>query len=489
MSMRQLPLPIILHDTDRTEPAGGCRERLVALLGQDLDFHDQDSGYASHNLHSFPAKFPPQLPRKFIASLTNPGDVVLDPMMGSGTTIVEALLAERRGIGFDIDPLAVKACRVKVTPLNVDQAVQVGNRVLHIAMNATGENRGDLQQELERRWDPKTREFIDYWFMPETQIELLALMSEIERIADRRLRAFFEVAFSAIIITKSGGVSLAVDLAHTRPQRARTVVSQTGTTVLRQDLGNASPGRVKILTKTLRPALREFRNRFERNIRSFVWADTGEIPPDIMFGDAQCLPLRDSSVDLVVTSPPYPSNAIDYMRAHKFSLVWMGYPLEELSRERRKYIGGEAVTDVDFERLPDTTAEVVADIAGRDKRKGRVLHRYYSEMTRVLRELHRVLKPGRAAVLVVGSSTMRGRDTNTHTCLADIGGTIGFEVPKIAVRRLDRNRRMLPAGFRVDRASQIQQRMYEEHVIGFYKPDACACESMLEGPSEHREAS
>jgi DNA modification methylase len=77
------------------------RERLVDLLSQDLDFHGRDSGYASHNFHSFPAKFPPQLPRKFIEALTAPGDVVLDPMMGSGTTVLEAFLSGRRGVGVE----------------------------------------------------------------------------------------------------------------------------------------------------------------------------------------------------------------------------------------------------------------------------------------------------------------------------------------------------------------------------------------------------
>jgi DNA modification methylase len=474
MSMHQLPLPISVHDTDGTEPLDGCHDRLVALLGQDLDFHGRDSGYASHSLHSFPARFPPQLPRKFIGSLTNPGDVVLDPMMGSGTTIVEAFLADRCGIGLDIDPLAVKASRVKVSPLSVDQAMQVGNRILELAANAIAGNRGELEQKLETLWDPKTREFIDYWFMPETQIELAALMCEIERIGDSGLRAFLELAFSAIIITKSGGVSLAVDLAHTRPQRAKAVVGHTGTTVLERNLRNTSSRRVRILTKTLRPALQEFRNRFERNVTSFASVALAGTPPGIMFGDAQCLPLADASVDLVVTSPPYPSNAIDYMRAHKFSLVWMGYPIEELGRERRRYIGGEAVTNVGFERLPETTAEIVSEIADRDESKARVLERYYSEMTRVLRELHRVLKPGKAAVVVVGSSTMRGRDTRTHMCLAEIGREVGFQLAKIGVRELDRNRRMLPAGSSVDLASQIQQRMHEEYVIGFYKLHAPA---------------
>jgi len=60
-------------------------ENLSELLQSNLDFHDQKSNYSSHNVHSFPAKFPPQLPKLFIDKLSAPEDVVLDPMVGSGT--------------------------------------------------------------------------------------------------------------------------------------------------------------------------------------------------------------------------------------------------------------------------------------------------------------------------------------------------------------------------------------------------------------------
>lgn len=57
------------------------RQTLITLLSQDLDFHNQDNKYASHDFHAFPAKFPPpQLPAKFIQGLTNTGDIVLDPL-------------------------------------------------------------------------------------------------------------------------------------------------------------------------------------------------------------------------------------------------------------------------------------------------------------------------------------------------------------------------------------------------------------------------
>ena len=68
------------------------------------------------------------------------------------------------------------------------------------------------------------------------------------------------------------------------------------------------------------------------------------------------------------------------------------------------------------------------------------------------------------------SSIMRGRDTETDRSLAEIGEAIGFEIPAIGVRHIDRNKRMMPAGKKIDLDSQIQQRMHEEYVIGFYKP-------------------
>ena len=79
---------------------------LSVILSSDLDFHGAASNYASHSLHAFAAKFPPQLPRVFIEGLTEAGESVLDPMVGSGTTLVEAFLCGRKAIGLDIDPLA-----------------------------------------------------------------------------------------------------------------------------------------------------------------------------------------------------------------------------------------------------------------------------------------------------------------------------------------------------------------------------------------------
>jgi ubiquinone/menaquinone biosynthesis C-methylase UbiE len=95
-------------------------------------------------------------------------------------------------------------------------------------------------------------------------------------------------------------------------------------------------------------------------------------------------------------------------------------------------------------------------------------------MAKTLLEMFRVLKPGKAAIVVVGSSVMRGIDTQVADCLSEIGYGIGFEVAGVGVRKLDRNRRMMPAGFKLNLDSQIQQRMHQEYIIGFEKPETGA---------------
>ncbi len=450
--------------------SAASQSELVALLSGDLDFHDKVSAYASHNYHSFPAKFPPQLPLTFIAGLTNPGDVVLDPMMGSGTTVLEAWLNQRRAIGLDIDPLALRITKVKTSHLNLKDVLTETARVVDNSRKSLLNDRHNLASELSARWDAATREFVNFWFDTETQLELCSLVTQIERVEIPEVRDFLELAFSAIIITKSGGVSLALDLAHTRPHKAKTVLRKSSELQLVAEPTMTSAATPRHLTKYLRSSIEEFEKRVRSNVKGLIPFDESRFPPRILHANSQSIPLPDSSVDLIVTSPPYASNAIDYMRAHKFSLVWLGYSLNELGKKRDEYIGGERTKAFRFEALPNGVTDIVSKISASEKKKGLVLERYFSEMTRVLQEIFRVLKPGHCAIMVVGSSVMRGLDTRTHECLASIGCRIGFQVPRIGLRNLDRNRRMLPASRRIDSSSQIQQRMHQEYIIGFQKP-------------------
>ena len=418
--------------------------RLARLLDQDLSFTGGDRPHPLHAIHAFAAKFPAQLPRHFIEGLSEPGETVLDPMAGSGSTLLEGWLAGRRVVGVDLDPLAARQCRAKTMWVDPQVVEETGQRVL---VNAR--RRAEVDHPLEtfrRELDDATNAFLDYWFLPETQAELAALALEVREETDSVLRNLLEVLFSATIVTKSGGVSRARDLAHSRPHR--------------------------VADKQPRSPFRMFENQVRHASRAFAETpDAGGASGSFIAADSRCLPLAGNSVDLIVTSPPY-ANALDYMRAHKFSLVWLGQEIKELGSLRGKYIGAERQSAQEAEPLPDNAQRVIATLSELDRPKSRVLSRYLLEMRQAIEEMHRVIRPGRAVIIVVGPSTMRGQRIATQEYLAGIAGQVGFGVVGLPERTLDRDRRMMPArwtnGHAIGNAG-IELRLHQEHVIGLVK--------------------
>ena len=436
-------MPSTISASPRTWTASTTRRLLSRVLAEDLNFHDSASNYASHSIHAFAAKFPPQIPRIFIEGLTEPGETVLDPMMGSGTSIVEAFLANRRALGFDIDPLALLICRVKTMPVDFLDASWAGKRIVAVAQRLL-ERPSYLDEIMVKRYDDASREFIDYWFARETQRQLMALLLAIEREKPgERLDAFLKVVFSTIIITKSGGVSLAYDLAHSRPHKVATKAPKDAVKMFEQKLLKCAD----LLSQLPR-------NGKDVLIKQYDCRDT--------------LPLRENSVQLVVTSPPY-ANAIDYMRAHKFSLVWFGEKIKELGFKRSEYIGAERTSGLGNFTFPQQVRRVITSIEVADAKKARVLAKYFVDMNAAISQMQRVLEPGRACIIVVGPSTIRSVEIPTHECLAALAEVTGFEVIDIVPRKLDRNRRMMPAGFKRNHNSQIESRMHEEYIIGLVK--------------------
>ena len=431
-------------------------DSLAALLAGDLGFQfPARQAHPLHALHPFAARFPHGLAGCFIRALTQSGDVVLDPMCGSGVTLLEGWLAGRSVIGADLDPLARRQSVARTTALDGEAVRAAGVAALQQAADlcAGVSHPVNPLDYVRAQMDDATRRFLDYWFFPETQAELAALILAIRAESDSDLKNLLEVVFSSTIVTKSGGVSRAWDLAHTRPHR--------------------------IADKQPRPALRQFEILLNRAAAAYGDLDAASVGrSSVIAADSRRLPLRSGSVNLIVTSPPY-ANALDYMRAHKFSLAWLGHSIPRLSGLRGQYIGAErqavsasALPSAYAGELPASVASVIELLAAKDAAKSRVLHRYFAEMAAAIDEMARVLRPGGAAVIVVGPSIMRGILIPTHQSLADIAAAAGLDVVAVAPRSLDRDRRMMPAraGSRADAASGIELRQYTEYVIGAIKP-------------------
>ena len=417
--------------------------RLADLLNGDLNFYGTSGKFCSHGWHPFPAKFPPQLPALFIENMTAPGDTVLDPMAGSGTTLVEAARLGRCAVGCDIDPLALMVAGAKLSPADPARIIQTGFGILESAKRDYEKNKRALQRERETRFSAETSAFIDYWFYPETQIELLALIQEIEKVRDAKLRRYFSMIFSSVIIAKSAGVSRARDLAHTRPHR--------------------------VDDKTPPSAFAEFLKRLSQTIKA---GDNTEIHSGAVLKQvfAQKTGLPADSADLIVTSPPYANNAIDYMRAHKFSLVWFNHAVKDLTALRSRYIGHDTSgKNNDDGVLPVQCQKTVNALGATSASKAAALRRYFSEMRDVIREMRRLLKPNKTCIIVVSSSVLAGTDVETHKGLAAIGEMESFELVGIGARHINRDRRMMPARWSKTALTQIENRMHDEYVIGLVK--------------------
>ena len=106
---------------------------------------------AAHSLHevSYRACFKPQLPRFFIERLSAPGDVVYDPFMGRGTTLVEAALLERAAYGCDVNPLSRVLCEPRLHPPSLAE--------IHAALGAVDfTDAGELPEDLLVFYHPRT---------------------------------------------------------------------------------------------------------------------------------------------------------------------------------------------------------------------------------------------------------------------------------------------------------------------------------------------
>lgn len=106
-----------------TSPVRGHSENLSRLIEAARDV-SPIAGF-THNFYRYPARFSPKLVRAAIDAFTDPGDLVLDPFVGGGTTLVEAMVSGRHAIGTDISSLATFVSEVKTTIYSEDELARL----------------------------------------------------------------------------------------------------------------------------------------------------------------------------------------------------------------------------------------------------------------------------------------------------------------------------------------------------------------------------
>jgi len=367
----------------------------AALQSIDWSFTTDDTGFLTHDLHPYPTKFIPQIPGHCIAQLSLPGELVLDPFGGSGTTALEAVRLGRRALSIDANAVGTLIGRVKTCNLNRTAA-----KDLHAIRSALSTRLVDLPDAdtLCKKYSDFIPEIpnIDKWFPITSRGELAFIRSHIAKIESEKARDIVLLALSRIV--------LAVSFQDSETRYASKPHDIPQGEVIKRFLV-ALDDIVRNVDRT-QAVLRY-------GVCEFLTADTRELGHGT---------LKPDSVDLVVTSPPY-GNANDYHLYHRFRLLWLGHDPRQLGR-----------------------IEIGSHL--RHQRESSGFDSYLEEMEQSLLGMFLLLRPGRYAVLVVGDAIYKNVRYRAAEALSGVAAKIGFETVCIVERQIHRTKRSFVAAGR-----------------------------------------
>jgi len=292
---------------------------------------------------SYRACFKPQLPRFFIQRLTQPGEVVYDPFMGRGTTVLEAALLDRVPMGNDINPLSVTMTEPRLSPPTL---AQVEQRLAEIDFSGDDKIPDD---DLLVFYHPDTLRGIaalrKYLLRQRAADRLDSLDKWIALVALNRLTGHSNGFFSVYTLPPNQATS-----AHAQ----RKINSKRNQQPPQRDIVRLILKKTRQLLSDVDPEVRDRLARRSTQARLVTRPanDTPEIPSD--------------SVTLIVTSPPF-LNVVQYANDNWLRCWFLGI-------------------DVKSVRLTLPTK----------------LAQWQAVMAEAFREFRRVLKPGGHVAFEVG---------------------------------------------------------------------------------------
>lgn len=390
------------------------------------------------SIHPFPARMAPEIAFEALNGLTRKS-LVLDPMIGSGTVMRTISELGYKGVGFDVDPLAVLMTKAWTSKIDEIDFLRASDRILTASSKLTSKT-------IYLPWideDKATHDFIKFWFAPSQITDLRKLSYKICNYKYKHeYSTLYKIALSRLIITKDKGASLAADVSHSRPHKVKE----------NNDFN----------------VLSEFEkscHHIAKTINSEKLK--GEI--QIKKGDARNLKtIKNDSVDSIITSPPY-LNALDYMRGHKLSLVWLGHKINSLSTIRSSSVGAE--------KAPNKNANIsqakrivrkIQDFDILPTRIQNMICRYALDMENIVKESSRVLKKSRNATFVIGNSSLKSVYIDNTLIAEEAAHTYGLKLIDRKEREIPQNKRYLPPPSGTNNTG-LNARMRRETILTFKK--------------------
>jgi DNA modification methylase len=369
----------------------------------------------THYIHQYPAKLLKHIPIFFLNSkilLPESKSLVLDPFCGSGTVLLESILAGHNSIGCDANPIARLIARVKTTPLSPDALRPLIYNVINRAKQL-------------RKAVPKNIVNVDHWFPAHVQRDLGRLYRAIDEIGELEQKEFYKIVFSSIVKKSSYADPYLSVPVRLKPEKYKNEVHRYKAEQILLEVDD-----LNVFDLFEKHSINSI-NRIDK-----LYRENLDVRAKIIGSDARCIGDEskgvqpDASVDLIVTSPPY-AGAQKYIRSSSLSLGWLDYCEENTLRfYEKKNIGREHYNVSEYGKLITLGIDEIDSMLDKvweiNPLRAHISGNYLKEMSDALVDMYRVLKKNRYCVLVIGNNEVCGMEFKTQKYIRLICEKIGF---------------------------------------------------------------
>lgn len=348
----------------------------------------------THGYHRYPAKFLPNVVKKIIEDYALPKYPIGDPFAGCGTTLVEAKIHGFESHGVDINPVATLITKVKIKPIEPKFLAEYYS----LLTSQISLFNDQIFYTIHKH------DKIDYWFYPNEKYKIAFLHDLICEIDNKDIRDFFLVSLSHILKNCSKWLQ-----SSTKPQIDKTKKPTDPFSSFR------------IHTQMMIRKNEEYYNKLfdEKKVNILC---------DIQLGDARNTNWDSNSIGTIITSPPYVTS-YEYADIHQLTGYWYEY-FDNLHQFREKFIGTSYSCDSNLSVDTILGQKIINDLSKKSSKTAKNVAHYFNDMSKVAKEIHRVLRKNGKAFIVIGNTTVKGVHIQSAEVFWDLLKKAGFNANK-----------------------------------------------------------
>ncbi|PIR91597.1 hypothetical protein COU03_01580 [bacterium (Candidatus Gribaldobacteria) CG10_big_fil_rev_8_21_14_0_10_41_12] len=434
VEIRGIVVKIIRNLETQIEKEKVKDEKYVRRIDYSWDYRGEKIKTYTHGIHTYPAMFIPQVAKRLLENYSKPGETICDIFCGSGTALVESKLLKINAYGIDLNPLAIFLAKAKTTPIN---PLALTNEYFK------------LLSEIERIKDIEIEKpnfnNIDFWFKEKVVTQLAKIKKAILKIKDEAIRNYFIVSFSETVRLSSNTKNGEFKLIRMKKEK----------------LENYSPDVLGIFKKKTEANIKGMTD-FYKDVDKEKWTK-------IIYGDSsKTNGIKDSSIDCIITSPPYGDSrtTVAYGQFSRLSAQWIDIfeDPNKASGVDNELLGGKATKTLEHSLNSSYLKDSLYKIAKIDGKRAKDVLSFYIGLNDCLKQAYKILKPKKYFCMVIGNRLVKQVRIPTDFIIAELGEKIGFTCEDVFVRNIP-GKRMPNKNSPTNIVGALEETMNRESIV------------------------